>query len=139
MQKTKLGISVGLFGAALYFMGLVNVIPLVIMVGYVWLFEENPWLKKTAIKAIGVVVFFTILSALTGLASTSTAFLNNIVSLFDGNINIAKVNTVIRICDNVVAFLRSLTLLLAGFKALSQGNVNVMVVDKVVDKHTANQ
>lgn len=34
------------FGAALYFMGFLSIIPLLIMAGYVLLFEENEWLKK---------------------------------------------------------------------------------------------
>ena len=39
--KTKLGISLGLLGAALYFMGLMGITPLVLLAGYVLLFEEN--------------------------------------------------------------------------------------------------
>ena len=41
MEKTKLGISIPLFGAALYFIGLVGLTPLALAAGYVFLKEEN--------------------------------------------------------------------------------------------------
>ncbi len=57
VQKTKLGISVGLLGAAIYFMGLFSgYMVAVLLAGYVLLFEENEWLKKSAVKAIAVVL-----------------------------------------------------------------------------------
>ena len=53
MQKAKLGISVGLLGAAIYFTSLFSgyLVP-VILTGYVLLFEENDWLRKNAVKAM---------------------------------------------------------------------------------------
>lgn len=45
MQKTRLGISVGMLGAAIYLTGLFSgYLVVVLMVGYVLLFEENSWL-----------------------------------------------------------------------------------------------
>ena len=57
MQKTKLGISVGLLGAAIYFTSLFSgyLVP-VILTGYVLLFEENDWLRKNAVKAVALSV-----------------------------------------------------------------------------------
>ena len=44
MQKTKLGISVGLLGAAIYFMGLFGgYLVAVLLAGYILMFEENEW------------------------------------------------------------------------------------------------
>ncbi|SDN56059.1 hypothetical protein [Acetanaerobacterium elongatum] len=50
MQKAKLGITVGLLGATIYLMALMGSIPLIIIAGYVLLFEENEWLKKRLLK-----------------------------------------------------------------------------------------
>jgi hypothetical protein len=83
-MKTKLGISAELFGAALYFTGLISIIPLVLMAGYAFIVEDNDWLKKTAVKAVGVVIFFTILSSVVGLVGNSATLLNDIASLFRG-------------------------------------------------------
>jgi hypothetical protein len=52
MQKTKFGISVVMMGAAIYFLGLINILGLLVVGGYVLLFESNVWLKKRVIKAL---------------------------------------------------------------------------------------
>lgn len=47
MKKTKLGISVGLLGAMLFFSCYFGGYTIAIIIaGYVLLFEENAWLKK---------------------------------------------------------------------------------------------
>jgi hypothetical protein len=135
MQKTKLGISVGLFGAALYFMGLISIVPLVVMAGYALLFEENEWLKKAAVKAVAVVIFFAILSAIIGLVGNSSSLLNDVVVLFRGTIDIAWLNRILSICRTVLSFVQVIFLLALGFKALKQGNVKLGPVDKTINKH----
>ena len=50
MQKTRLGISVGMLGAAIYLTGLFSgYVVAVLMAGYVLLFEENSWLRRSAV------------------------------------------------------------------------------------------
>ena len=44
MNKIKLGVSAGLAGAILYFLGAISIIPAVILAGYILLKEENDWL-----------------------------------------------------------------------------------------------
>ena len=57
MQKTKLGISVGLLGAAIYFTGLFSgYLVAVLLAGYVLMFEENEWLRKNAVKAVALMM-----------------------------------------------------------------------------------
>jgi len=129
MEKTKLGITISLLGGALYFIGLAGMIPLIIAAGYVLVVEENEWLKRVAVKAVGVVIFFTILTSLLNLLGNSTSFLSQLVSLFRGSINLADVNNVIAILRTVLAFLQTLTLLLLGFKAMKMGDVGVGPVD----------
>ena len=135
MQKTRLGISVGMAGAAMYFIGLLNIIPLVIIAGYMLIFEQNEWLRKTAVKAVAVVVFFTIISAVVGLVSNSSSFLNDVVLLFKGTIDIIWLNRIISICRTVISFVQTIFLLMLGFKALKQGNVKLGSVDNAINKH----
>ena len=136
MTKTKLGISVGLFGAAMYFMGLITILPLVIMAGYVLLFEDNAWLKRTAVKALAIVMFFSVLSTLLGLLSSSHVLINDFVMLFgDRPLNMSVFIRIISICRTVLSVLQSIVLLLAGFKALTMGNISVPVVDKLINSH----
>ena len=47
MQKTKIGISVGVMGAVMYFASLFGgYIPMLLLAGYIFLKEENIWLQK---------------------------------------------------------------------------------------------
>ena len=56
MQKTKIGMTVGLLGAAIYFIGLFSgYLTVVLLIGYVLLFEENEWLRKSAVKAVALI------------------------------------------------------------------------------------
>ena len=133
MEKTKLGISVGLCGAALYFFGLINsIIPLVLGAGYVLLFEQNEWLKKAAVKAVAVVVSFSIVLACIGLIGNSFSLLTDVVYLFNGTINLSSVNRLLSICRTLVSFVQAVFLLMLGFKALKQGDVSIDIVDKTV-------
>lgn len=55
-MKTKLGISAGLLGAAVFFLALVGGwIPTILVAGYILLFEANDWLKNCAVKAVAVI------------------------------------------------------------------------------------
>ena len=47
MQKTKIGISVGVMGAVMYFASLFGgYIPMLLLAGYIFLREENIWLSR---------------------------------------------------------------------------------------------
>jgi len=133
-MKTKLGISPELLGAALYFTGLISIIPLVVMAGYVLIVEENEWLKKTAVKAVGVVIFFAILSSVVGLVSNSTSLLSDFVSLFRGTLSLGWLNRILSICRTAISLVQALLLLLLGFMALKQGDIKLGSVDKVIEK-----
>lgn len=68
MEKTKLGVSVGIFGAFLYVAALFGgYIAITLLAGYVLLMESNEWLKKTAVKAVATLACFSFLSLLIGL------------------------------------------------------------------------
>lgn len=61
MQKTKLGISAGLLGAVLYFMGIFSGYLLVVLLAaYVLVYEENGWLKQSAVRAVAILLVFFI-------------------------------------------------------------------------------
>ena len=135
MQKTKLGVSVGLLGAALYFIGLMSIFPLVILAGYVLLFEENEWLRKTAVKAVAVVLFFAILNSIVGLLNNPSSLLSDIWALFGGRIDLAWYSRILSIARTVISFVQVLFLLMLGFKALKQGDVKLGAVDKTINEH----
>lgn len=57
MEKTRLGISINLFAALLYFIGVGgSVLVVAVAAGYVLFFEESERLKKTALKSLILIV-----------------------------------------------------------------------------------
>jgi uncharacterized membrane protein YjjB (DUF3815 family) len=104
------------------------------MAGYVLIVEADEWLKKTAVKAVGIVIFFAILSSAVGLVSNSTSLLSDIFSLFKGSLNLGMLGRFLSICQKVISLAQALILLLLGFTALKKGDIKLGSVDKVIEK-----
>lgn len=136
MEKTKLGISVGVLAAAIYFIGLFNgyLIP-VLITGYVLLREDDAWLKKAAVKAIATMAVFSLLSVLIGLLPDFISFINSIVSVFGGHFQVTLVTKVVSVLVLALDLVRTLLLIILGFQALSKHTFPVPVVDKLVEKY----
>ena len=135
MEKTKLGITIKLFGGALYFIALIGLTPLVIVAGYALIMEENEWLKRVAVKAVAVVLFFAILTNIVGLLTDSTSFLNNLVLLFNGTINLATINRIAAMLRTIISALQTISLLLLGFRAMNMRDAAVGSVDRTINKN----
>lgn len=135
MQKTKLGVSAAVLGAAVYFLGLFSgSLVAVILAGYILLREENVWLRKSAVKAVALLIVFALLSAVLGLIPDVISFINSIVSIFGGSFYISVVSNIIYMLRNGLDLIRTVLFLLLGLKALNQGTVKVPAVDSLVDK-----
>ena len=83
MEKSKLGLPVGLFGALIFAMAYFGgYTVLFLLVGYVLIREEDAWLRRTAVKAVLVSVAFSVINLL--LIVTANTFASKIgeTSLF---------------------------------------------------------
>ena len=136
MQKTKLGISVGLLGAALYFMGLFSgYMVTVLLAGYVLLVEENKWLRNAAVNAVAVMVLFSFVSAIINLIPNAMSFIDYIVSMFGGNFYVGFISNLVNAVVTALNVIEKLLLLGLGVKALNQGTIAVPVVDGLINKY----
>jgi len=135
MEKTKLGISVGLLGAILYFTGMFNFIVLILLVGYVLIFETNEWLRKSALKAVMVVIVFSIVSTLIGISNNILSILNTPLSLIRIPFRLSWPFGIDSILLNILSIAEKLLLLLLGFKAFSQGSLSLGPIDNIIDKN----
>lgn len=136
MQKTKFGISVGMLGAAIYFMGLYGGYLITgLLAAYVLLFETNEWLKKTAVKAVVLMVCFSIMSTVIYLLPDVIDIISNIAGLFGGAFFINIISRLSIIASGVLAIAEMVLFIGLGLKALTQGSITVPVVDKVINKY----
>ena len=136
MQKTKLGISVGLLGAAIYFTGLFSgYLVAVVLVGYVLMFEENEWLRKNAVKAVALMVFFSLLVVVINLIPNTINFINNIVAVFGGNFSIVILSRLVTAIVSGLDIIEKILFIGLGIKSLSQGTVALPIIDKLVNTY----
>lgn len=137
MQKTKLGISVGLMGFILFLsVGFGGYIPMLIIGGYILFFENNEWLKKAAIKAVVLLVGFSLISGLVGLIPSVVTFINEIFTAFNSYFSLNIVTGLFGAVSTVVSVAKTVLFILLAIKALTQGTVRISIVDKLIQKHT---
>lgn len=135
MKKTKLGITVGLLGASIYFMSMISTLGLIIMAGYVLLFEENPWLKKSAVKAVFITVAFSLISVLISMGSNVFNIFNTILSWTTVEFRLKYPYGSETIIRNGLSILENILYLILGLKALKQGSIKIGFIDNFINKH----
>lgn len=136
MQKTKLGISVGLLGAVLYFMGIFSGYLLVaILAAYVLLYEENGWLKQSAVRAVAILVIFSFGITVVKLIPDAMDFVDDIVTIFGGHFRIVMISNVASVIVSALNLIEKLLLLCLGVKALRQESISVPIIDTLLDKY----
>ncbi len=138
MEKTKLGISVGLMGALMFLISLVGgYVAAILAAGYILLREENRWLKESAIKAVAVLVGFGLLSALIGLIPEAFGFIQSFVLMFGGYLDTpAFYQQFINVLTILLAILKTIVFVMLAWKALRQETVTIPVIDRLLKKHT---
>lgn len=136
MQKTRLGITVGLLAASIYFTGLFGgFLVAVVLVGYSLMFEENEWLKRNAVKAIALMIFFAMLSAVVNLIPDTISFINYVAGIVEGYVNAEMLSSITSAIVSAIGIIEKILFIVLGIKALNQGTVAVPIVDKLIDKY----
>lgn len=136
MQKTRLGITAGLFGAAIYFTGLFSgYIVLILMVGYVLLFEENGWLRRSAVKAVVLMMMISLLTMFINLVPNIISFMNEFVGIFGGHFSVSFLSKLASAIVSFIGITEKILFMILGIKALSQETVVISFVDKFIDKY----
>lgn len=136
MQRTRLGISVGMLGAAIYLMGLFSgYLVAVLLTGYVLLFEENAWLKRSAVKAVSLMAFFSFITVLVNLIPDAMSCISYIASMFGGNFHASFISDLVSAVTSIIDIIEKLLFIALGLKALNQGTIAVPVVDKLISKY----
>lgn len=136
MQKTRLGIKVGLLGAAIYFMGCYGgYLITMLLTGYVLLFEENQWLKKSAVKAVAIMILFSLIASVVYLLPDVISVIDGIAGMFNGHLYINFVSSFAAAVSSALNIVEKVLLICLGIKALTQGDVAVPIVDKLIDNY----
>ena len=135
MQKAKLGISVGLLGAAIYLTALSgSLLGLLVLAGYVLLVEDNQWLRLFAVKAVAVYMFFYFVIQAVGYVPDVLDIISDAGNLFNAYVSVPVLNDIVTLVKDLIYLAEKIFLMVLGVKALNQGTVAVPFVDKLVVK-----
>uniref|UniRef100_UPI00405609A0 hypothetical protein n=1 Tax=Agathobacter sp. TaxID=2021311 RepID=UPI00405609A0 len=137
MDKTKLGISQGMLGAAVYFTAaLLGYISLLILGGYILLVEKTEWLKKCVVKAVVLMLLYSLLSTLIGLIPQMFSYGSGEEALLGGYyLYWAGAYQIIAAVLVVLNLARIGLFIALGVKALNEKTIIIPVVDKLIDKY----
>lgn len=136
MQKTRLGVGVGLLAAAMYFIGLFGgYLATIVLAGYVLLFEEDEWLKKTVVKVVSLMVLFSLLTGIINLIPDMMDCLSNFIKGFYGFLVVGILSRVTTLAVIILDIIQTLLFIVLGFKALHQKTIAIPPVDKLINKY----
>lgn len=136
MEKTKLGISVGIAAAAIYFVAYFGgYVPAILMAGYVLIAEESQWLKRSAVKAVATLACFSALFAVIGLLPDALSWIGSLVDLFNGSFSYSVVSKILSVITEALDIAKTVIFLMLGVKALTQATIKVPFVDNFLNKY----
>lgn len=136
MQKTKLGVSTGLLGAAVYFAALFGgYIPAILITGYILLAEDSQWLKSASIKAVMLLMSIGVLLEVIGLIPSLLSWVSSLAEVFDVTFQYGLLSLVINIITKAIEIMRTVLFLLLGAGALNEITVPIPVVDRMIIKY----
>ena len=134
MEKSKLGVSVGLLGALAflltYFTGYTAIL---LFAGYVVLCEESTWLKKVCVKAIFLALCFDVLLRLFGFITDLLEWIGSVVSLFGSYLNASVIYNLISIITRPINIIEAILFLALAVMALKQKTISIPFIDKMMD------
>jgi membrane protease YdiL (CAAX protease family) len=126
-MKTKLGVSVGLLAAAMYLFGLTSSTTVMLLIsGYVLLFEKDPWLRNAAVKSLAICLVFQVIGAGLSVITDSLSMLRLSLSSF---------MSAILLITHFVSIVEKALFVALAFAALKRRTINIGPIDSLIAAH----
>ena len=141
MDKTKLGISQGMLGAAVYFSAaLLGYISLFIIGGYILMVEKTEWLKKCVVKAVVLMLLYSLISTVIGIVPQVLSFGSSEESLFGSYyLYLTGAYSIVAVILVVLNLVRIGLFIVLGVKALNEKTIRIPVVDRMIDAYMGKE
>ena len=142
-MKANIGIHIGILAAIGFLLAQFGgLVPLVLLVGYVLLKEDNAFLRMSVLKALGIVLAAYVLNFLIGLLpDVLFEFLDRLSRLFGADTSfenlkaIAKIEQFFTFLTWIVNTCKALLLVLLACLACGVKTIKLPVIDKLIDKY----
>jgi len=134
MKMTRLGISDCLLAATIFFLAILSLWgPVVLLTGYVLLFESNRWLRTSAVKALAVLILFHLVTTAIGFIPVGFTMMGGFLSILEVAFRIFS--GIFLFIISMLGILRMALLLLLAFKALKRETMSLGPIDDLIAKH----
>ncbi len=137
-MKTKLGISMAMFAGLTYILGYVSGYSILILImGYVFICESEHALKKTVLRAMLLLVVFSVVSALVNLLPNLISVMDAFMGIFGhaGDIYIPFISNVVRFIDVVLSVMKKIIFLFMAGASFLDKDVKIPGLDGFIEKH----
>lgn len=139
MEKSRLGISVGVVAAVVYLAGLLDGFVLLLVAAFYVLFcEQNEWLRKSAVKAVILYLAFAVISLVLGLIGDVFGvvfdfirWVTSFVTGYSGSLFSFSLTGLLR---DLVYFVRGVLFLILALLAFKQKTISFGPLDRAIDK-----
>lgn len=137
MEKTKLGISAGMLAAIVYFSTAVfGYLAFLLVGGYILFVEKTEWLKKCVIKAVVLMLFYSLISTVIGIIPQFLSFGGGEEDLF-GSYYLYLTGTyqIVAVILVILNLMRIGLFLALGAKALQEKTITIPIVDRLINAY----
>lgn len=134
MEKSKLGVSVGLIGALAFLLTLFSGYTVsILIVGYVLLCEESSWLKKACVKAIFLALCFDIVHRVIGFITDLLSWVGSLTAVFGHYFDYSVVSNLLSLITKPLTVIEVILFLALGLMALKQKTIKISFIDNLID------
>lgn len=134
MEKSKLGLSIGLLSALMFLTGYANITAMLLVAGYILIREESRVLKKHAVGTIVLYLAFMVLNICIGLLENLFAMSNVGGWMYDTVLYVVT-NGFFSTLNYIVAIAEKVVFGLLAVFALGGKEIKIPLIDKFVEKH----
>lgn len=135
MEKAKIGVSVGALAAMVYFSEICGgLLVAAILTGYILIAESNLWLRRSAVKAIVLIIVFSIINIIVNLLPDGISAIESLAGMFRLSMNEFVISNLAFFITKIVDIIKNLLFLALGISALKQRTIVVAPIERLVDK-----
>uniref|UniRef100_UPI004056BE91 hypothetical protein n=1 Tax=Agathobacter sp. TaxID=2021311 RepID=UPI004056BE91 len=137
MEKTKLGISVGMLAAIVYFSTAVfGYLALLVVGGYILFVEKTEWLKKCVVKAVILMLLYSLITTIIGIIPQFLSFGSGEADLFSSYyLYLTGTYQIVGVVLVVLNLIRIGLFLALGVKVLSEKTITIPIVDRFINAY----
>ena len=135
MEKTKLGLSVGVVGAAAFLLfQFGGYTPALLLVGYILLCESNAGLKKTALTATVIAIGYSLVNYAIYLLPNAINLLTSFLNIFGVYPELYIINRIFEFLSVTAGFLKGLLMVFLAGMSLLNKSVELPLLKKLINE-----